>query len=90
MLDVYFLTGLPMLGVVGNLAPVLSRGETLEELCERHSYATTYVHGLHIRMCDIEDVSTWAIATMFLHTLGSTGSHNIYRGKLQIVEGSCR
>ena len=36
LLDVYFLTRLPMLGVVGDLAPVLSHGETLKELCERH------------------------------------------------------
>ena len=56
--DVYFLTGLPMLGVVGDLAPMISRGETLEELCDRHCYATAYVHGPHILMCDIEDLLT--------------------------------
>ena len=33
LLDVYFLTGHPMLGVIGDLVSVLSRGETLEELC---------------------------------------------------------
>ena len=58
VLDVYFLIGLPMLGVVGDLEPVLSQGETLEELCDRHCYATAYVHGSHILMCDIEDLST--------------------------------
>ena len=57
-MDVYFLTGLHMLGVVGDLAPVLSRGETLEELCDRHCYATAYVCGSYILMCDIEDLST--------------------------------
>ena len=36
LLDVYFLTGLPMLGFIGDLAPVLSHGEMLEELCDRH------------------------------------------------------
>ena len=58
LLDLYFLTGLLMLGVVGDLAPVLSRGEMLEELCDRHYYATAYVRGSHILMCDIEDLST--------------------------------
>ena len=43
-MDVYFLTGFPMLGVVGDLAPVLSRGETLEELCDRHCYAMCVAH----------------------------------------------
>ena len=86
MLDVYFFTRLPMLGIVHNLVPVLSRGETLEELCERHCYATAYMRGLHILMCDIEDVSRQAIATMLLRILGSTGSHKISRGQLQIVE----
>ena len=46
--DVYFLTGLPMLGVVGDLVPKFSREETLDELCERNYYGSTYVHGLHI------------------------------------------
>ena len=55
--DVYFLTGLPMLGFIGDLAPVLSLGETLEELCDRHCYATVYVHGSIILMYDIEDMS---------------------------------
>ena len=57
VLDVYFLIGLPMLGVVGDLAPVLSWRKTLEELCDRNFYATEYVHGSYILMCDIEDLS---------------------------------
>ena len=84
-MDVYFLTGLPMLGVVGDLVPVLSRGETLEELCDRHRYTTAYVRGLHILMCDIEDLSTWAVETLLLHILGSMGSHKAIR----YLEGSC-
>ena len=71
-----------MLGVVGDLVPVLSQGETLEELCDRHCYATAYVRGSHILMCDIEDLSTWAIVTMPLRIFGSTGSHKIYQGQL--------
>ena len=79
-MDVYFLTGLPMLGVVGDLALVLSWGETLEELCDRHSYALAYVCGSHILMCDIEDLLTQVVATLLLRILGSTGSHKISGG----------
>ena len=32
--DVYFITGLPILGVVGDLVPVLSQEDTLEDLCD--------------------------------------------------------
>ena len=56
LLDVYFLTGLPMLGVIGDLVLVLHQGETLEELCDRHYYTTAYVCGSHILTCDIEDL----------------------------------
>ena len=58
LVDVYFLTGLPMLGVVGDLAPVLSLGKTLKELCDKNYYATAYLCGSHILMCNIEDLST--------------------------------
>ena len=84
--DVYFLTRLPMLGVVSDLAPVLSRGETLEELCDMHCYATSYVCGSYILMCDIEDLLTREMATLLIHILGSMGSHKIFGGKLQLVE----
>ena len=90
LLDVYFLTGLLMLGVVGDLLLVLSHGEMLEELCDRHYYATVYVHGTHILTCDIEDLSTWAMVTLVLHVLGSMGNHNISRGQLQMVECAMR
>ena len=79
-----------MLGVVGDLAPVLSRGETLEELCDQHCYATMYVHGSYILMCDIEDLSTWVVVTLLLRILGSTKSHKISGGKLQLVERAMR
>ena len=82
----YFITGLPILGVVGDLAPVLSRGETLEDLCDRHYYATTYVCGSYIPMCDIEELSTLVVGTLLQCILGSTGSHKISSGQLQLVE----
>ena len=82
LLDVYFLTGLPMLRVVGDLASVLSRAEKLEELCDRHYYTMAYVHGSYILMCDIEDLLTWEVSTLVLHILGSMGSHKISGGQL--------
>ena len=60
-MDAYFLNGLPMLGVVGDLVLVLSQGDTLEELCDRNCYATVYVCGSHILMCDIEDLLTQVV-----------------------------
>ena len=69
-----------MLGIVGDLVLVLSHEETLEDLCDRHCYATAYVHGSHILMCDLEELSTRAIAVMVLHILGSSGNHKISRG----------
>ena len=62
--DVYFITGLPILGVVGDLVPMLSQGETLDELCDRHCYAATYMHGSYILMCDIEELSTREVGTL--------------------------
>ena len=56
--DVYFLTRLSMLGVVGDLVPKISLEESLEELCERNCYGTTYLRGSHILVCDIDDLST--------------------------------
>ena len=80
--DVYFITRLPILGVVGDLDPVLSRGEKLEDLCEQHCYATVYVRGSYILMCDIEELSTWVVGSLLQCILGSTGSHNIFGGQL--------
>ena len=84
--DAYFITRLPILGVVGDLVPVLSQGETLEDLCDRNYYATTYVHDSYILMCDIKELSTRAVGTLVQHILGSTGSHKISGGQLQLVE----
>ena len=80
LVDVYFLTRIPMLGVVSDLAPVLSWGETLEELCDRHCYGTAYVRGSYILMCDIKDLSKRVVETLLQCILGSIGSHKISGG----------
>ena len=64
---------------------VLSNGEMLEDLCDRHCYATTYVHGSHILKSDIEELSTWAIAAMVLCILDSSGNHKISGVQIQMV-----
>ena len=84
--DVYFITGLPLLGVLGDLAPILYQGETLEDLCDRHCYTTTYVRGSYILMCDIEELSTRAVGNLLQCILGSMGSHKLSGGQLQLVE----
>ena len=56
--DIYFLIGLLMLGVFGDMTPKLSHGETLDDLYDRHCYATTYVHESYILICDIETLLT--------------------------------
>ena len=83
LLDVYFLTGLPMLGVIGDLVLVLHQGETLEELCDRHYYTTAYVCGSHILTCDIEDLSTHVVVTYCCVSL-------VPRGAIRYLKGSCR
>ena len=40
----------------------------------------------HILMCDIKDLLTWVVVTLLLCILGSTRSHKISGGKLQLVE----
>ena len=80
--DVYFLIGIPMLAVIDVLAPKLSHGDILEELYERHSYASSYVWGSYILMCDIEILSNRAIVVMVLWILGSSGNHKISGGQL--------
>ena len=54
----------------------------MDELCDRHCYTMAYVRGSYILMCDIEDLSTQAVATLLLRILGSMGSHKISGGKL--------
>ena len=80
--DVYFITRLPILGVVGDLVLVMSQWETLEELCDQHCYATVYVRGSYILMCDIEELSKRAVGNLLQRILGSTGSHKISGGQL--------
>ena len=56
--------GLLMLGVIGDTPPKLSHGENLDDICERHCYASTYVHESYILVCKIEILLTQVIATM--------------------------
>ena len=71
-----------MLGVVGDLAPVLFRGETLEELCDSHCYTTRVCAWLlypDVQHQGFVDMGGGDTITTYL---GSTGSHKIFGGKL--------
>ena len=50
--------------------------DTLDELYQNHYYGSAYMRESHILVCDIEDVSTRAVAVMVLCILGSLESHN--------------
>ena len=74
-----------MLGVIGDLVPNLSHGETLEELCERHCYDSSYVQGSYILMCDIYILSNHVVVVMVPRILVSFGNHKISGGQLHMV-----
>lgn len=52
--DIYFMTGLPMYGVVGDTQLVLPRGRTLHELVEKHRTQGSRVHDGAIQITYIE------------------------------------
>ena len=56
--DVYFLNGLPVLGMITNTMPKLTQGVSLDYLHDRHCYASTFLHSLYILVCDIKSLQT--------------------------------
>ena len=76
--DVHFLTGLPVLGMIGDTMSKLPRG------------VSAFVHKSYKLGCDIESLQTQAVAVMVLHILGSTGPHKISGGQLLMVESVLR
>ena len=64
--DVYFLTGLPPLGIVGDTQPVLSRGRHIMEFVERHCRPGLQVKGTRISIGDLERLETRAVAAAVL------------------------
>ena len=76
LLDVYFLTGFPMLGVSSDTTSKLTHGVSLDDLCDRNSYASSSMHTLYILVCDIESLHI-LIEAMVLCILGSSIPHKI-------------
>ena len=56
--DVYFLKGLPILGVIDDTTPKLPRGVSMDDLCDRHRYASAYVHTSYIPLYELESLET--------------------------------
>ena len=59
--DIYFLTGLPPLGMVGNTQPILPCGQNIIEFLERHFRLGLQVKGTRIPIGDLERLETRAV-----------------------------
>ena len=84
--DVYFLTVLSPLGMVGNTQPVLPRGRNIMEYVERHCRPGLQVKGTQIPIGDLEILETRGVVTAVLRILGSQAFHHITGGQMMIVE----
>ena len=78
--DVYFLTGLQPLGMVGNTQPVLPRGRHIMEFVERHYRLGLQVKASRIPIEDLERLETRAMAVAVLRILGNQAFHHITGG----------
>ena len=83
--DLYFLTSLPPLGMVGNTQPVLPWGQNIMEFVERHCRSGLQVKGTRIPIGDLERLETRAVAIAVLWILGNQVLHHITRG----ADGDC-
>ena len=84
--DVYFLTGLPPLGMVGNTQPVLPWGRNIMDFVERHCRPGLQVKGTWIPIRDLERLETRAVAAVLLRILGNQAFHHITGGQMMILE----
>ena len=75
--DIYFLTGLSPLEVVGEIHPVLRCGRHIEEFAKHHCVQGGHAKGMTIRVDDLERLETRAIAAMVLWICGSHAFHHI-------------
>ena len=78
--DLYFLTGLPPLGMVGNTQLVLPRGRNIMEFVERHFQLSVRVKGTRISIGDLERLETQVMAAAVLRIVGSQVLHHITGG----------
>ena len=88
--DVYFMTSLPPLVVIGDISSKLSRGVLMDGLCVRNLDATTYVHASYILVHDIENLETRVVETLVLWLMGLKGPHRISGYQLVMVKSVVR
>ena len=84
--DIYFLTGLPPLGMVRNTQPVLLRGRNITEFVEQHCRPSLQVKGTRILIGDLERLEIRTMATTVLRILGNPALHHITGGQMMLVE----
>ena len=85
LLNIYIFYWLHILGVIYDSTLNLSHGVSLDDLYEKHFYASTSVHSSYILVCDIESLENWVVVAMVMWILGSSKPHNISGGQLQMV-----
>jgi hypothetical protein len=84
--DIYFMTSLPMYGVVGDILPVMPRGRTLDEFLERNYGQDAEIHDGVIKITNITSLETRAIAAAVVQIMGSHGPHRVSSGQIMTVE----
>ena len=84
--DIYFLTRLPALGMVGNAQPLLPWGNNIIEFLECHCQLGLQVKGNLIPIKDLERLETRDVAAVVLQILGNQALHHITRGHMMLVE----
>ena len=52
------LTGLPLLGVIGDNSSNLLSRVLMDDLCAKNCYDSTYVHKSYILVCDMESLES--------------------------------
>ena len=86
LLDVYFFTRLPVLGVIDDTISKITHGVSLEDLRDRHCYASASMHSSYILVCYIERLDTQFVVVMVLRILGSLGPYKISGDQPHMVE----
>ena len=84
--DIYFLTSLPPLGMVGNTQPVLPKGQNIIEFLECHCRPGLQFKGTWIPIGDLERLDTRVVAAAVLWILGNQELHHITGGQMMLLE----
>ena len=88
--DIYFLTRLPPLGVVGDIHPVLPHGRNIVEFVDRHCGLGAHAKGTTIMISDLERLETRDVVATVLQILGSHEFNHITWRHMMLVESVLR